>query len=148
MGMDIKSEYWMKGGSIRKTDDLTGETLLLHGGWLLKYSGKTGTRVAQDDPSAAYDVASLKNTMLSALASAPYERLEDEKVGKFDCEVYFLDVEIMGMKGNWLYVDKATGALVKNRFGEGKDAMVTELLRLEVGVEDGEFEAPQGVKWE
>jgi len=40
---------------------------------------------------------------------------------------------MMGMKGNWLYVDKETGALMKNRYGEGKGGMSVTVTKLETG---------------
>ena len=43
-----------------------------------------------------------------------------------------MDIEFMGMKGNWLYVDKETGALVKNQYGKGKDGMSVTLTMLAI----------------
>ena len=54
----------------------------------------------------------------------------------------------MGMKGNWLYVDNETGALVKNQYGKGKDGMSVTLTMLDTGgVGDDAFLPPQGVSF-
>ena len=59
-----------------------------------------------------------------------------------------MDIEFMDMKGNWLYVDKETGALVKNQYGKGKGGMSIIRTMLDTGwVADDAFLPPQGVSF-
>ena len=59
-----------------------------------------------------------------------------------------MDIEFMGMKSNWLYVDKKTGALVKNQYGKGKGGMSITLTMLDTGgVADDAFVPTQGVRF-
>lgn len=149
MGMDMRSEYWFKGDRIKKHDHLMDEVVLLDGEWFYKYSpgSQAGVRLAPGDLEAATAITMIRGSLLSAMASAPYQQLDDAEEGGYDCQVFYLDIEMMGMKGNWLYVDKATGALVKNQFGEGKQSMSTVLTKLETGTfGDEAFQVPGNVK--
>jgi len=79
---------------------------------------------------------------------SPYQQQEDAKIKGFDCYVFYMDIEMMGMKGNWLYVDKETGALVKNRYGEENGSMSITVTKLETGkFGDEAFEIPAKVKF-
>ena len=149
MGMDMKAEYWLKGDKLKKHDRTMGEVTLFDGEWFYQYNAdtKTGIRLAPDDPQAVSALMMLRNSTLSALAAAPYLQQEDAKEGGYDCQVFFMDIDMMGMKGNWLYVDKETGALVRNQYGEGKDGMSVVVSGLEVGsLGDEAFAVPSGVK--
>lgn len=149
MGMDMKSEYWFKGNKIKKYDHLMDEVVLLDGEWFYKYSpgGKTGTRLSPEAPEALAAITMIRSSLITATAVAPYEQLDDAKEGGYDCQVFYMDIEMMGMKGNWLYVDKATGVVVKNQFGEGEQGISTVLTKLETGTfGDEAFEIPAKVK--
>ena len=150
MGMDMKAEYWMKGDKIKKHDKMLDEFILFDGEWFYQWPAgeKAGTRMTPDSPQAASAILMIKNSSLSALANAPYQQQEDAKEGKYTCQVFFMDIEFMGMKGNWLYVDKETGALVKNQYGKGKGGMSITLTMLDTGgVADDAFLPPQGVSF-
>lgn len=149
MGMDMRSEYWMQGGKLKKHDHMSDEVILLDGAWFYKYSpgSKTGVRLTPDHPDAVFVISMIKNSMLSALANSPYKQEEDAKESGYDCQVFYLDMEFMGMKGNWLYVDKTTGAMVKYQFGKDKDSMSTVLAKLETGTFGDEvFMVPENIK--
>lgn len=150
MGMDMKAEYWMKGDKIKKHDKMLDEFILFDGEWFYQWPAgeKAGTRMTPDSPQAASAILMIKNSSLSALANAPYQQQEDAKEGKYSCQVFYMDIEFMGMKGNWLYVDKETGALVKNQYGKGKGGMSVTLTMLDTGgVADDAFLPPQGVSF-
>lgn len=150
MGMDMKAEYWMKGEKIKKHDKMLDEFILFDGEWFYQWPAgeKAGTRMTPDSPQASTAILMIKNSSLSALASAPYQQQEDANEGKYNCQVFYMDIEFMGMKGNWLYVDKETGALVRNQYGKGKDGMSVTLTMLDTGgVGDDAFLPPQGVSF-
>ena len=150
MGMDMKSEYWMKGDKIKKHDKMLDEFILFDGEWFYQWPAgeKEGTRMTPDSLEAQNAIMMIKSSSLSALASAPYQQQEDAKEGKYTCQVFYMDIEFMGMKGNWLYVDRATGALVKNQYGKGKSGMAIKLTMLDTGgVADDAFLPPQGVSF-
>ena len=150
MGMDMKAEYWMKGDKIKKHDKMLDEFILFDGEWFYQWSAgeKTGTRMTPDSPQAESAIMMIKSSSLSVLAGAPYQQQEDAKEGKYNCQVFYMDIEFMGMKGNWLYVDKETGALVKNQYGKGKSGMSITLTMLDTGgVGDDAFIPPKGVSF-
>lgn len=150
MGMDMKAEYWMKGEKIKKHDKMLDEFILFDGEWFYQWPAgeKAGTRMTPDSPQAQSAIMMIKSSSLSALANAPYQQQEDAKEGKYNCQVFYMDIEFMGMKGNWLYVDKETGALVKNQYGKGKDGMSVTLTMLDTGgVADDAFLPPEGVSF-
>ncbi len=149
MGMNMKAEYWLRGGKYKKNDQTSKQTYLYDGEWFYMYAtkGKTGVRMAPDDPDVSAVIGAMGSGMLSLLAAAPYEQQEDQKIKGFDCQVFYMDVDMMGMKGNWLFVDKQTGALVKNQYGDGKGGMVTTVTKLEVGkFGDEAFALPKNLK--
>ena len=149
MGMDMKAEYWMKGGQFKKLDHIQNLVFLYDGEWFYQYSprDKTGIKMSPDDPQAATQITLIKNYTLSLVAQSNYEQLEDKKVKPFDCQVFYLDMEMMGMQGNWLYVDKETGALVKNQYGKEKGGMTVLLTKLEIGkLKDDAFLIPDSIK--
>lgn len=149
MGMELKAEYWMKGDQFKKFDQKQDEVTLYDGTWFYKYSPKkkTGVRLPPDDEQSMSQISSIKNYTLSQLASQPYEQQEDKKIKPFDCQVFYMDMEFMGMKGNWLYIDKATGALIKNQYGKEKGGMTVSITKLEVGkFGDDVFVVPDKIK--
>lgn len=149
MGMEIKAEYWMKGEQYKKVDPMQDEVTIFDGTWFYKYSPKkkTGVRLPPDDQRAMSAISSTKNYTLAAMAQQPYEQQEDKKIKPFDCQVFYMDMEFMDMKGNWLYIDKTTGALIKNQFGQEKGGMSVSITKLEVGkFGDEAFIVPDKIK--
>ncbi len=149
MGMNMKAEYWMKGKKFKLLDQTSKEISVFDGEWFYKYpaKGKTGVRMAPDNPEASAAIQAVSNYTLSMVVNAPYQQQEDQKIKGFDCLVFYMDIDMMGMKGNWLYIDKETGALVKNRYGEEKGGMSVTVTKLEVGkFGDEVFEIPTKVK--
>lgn len=150
MGMTMKAEYWMKGVKFKLSDQTSKEISIFDGEWFYKYpaKGKTGVRLKPDDPQASAAIAAVSNYTLSMVANAPYQQQEDAQLEGFDCRVFYLDMDMMGMKGNWLYIDEQTGALVMNRFGEEKGGMSVTVTKLEVGnFGDEAFAIPAKVKF-
>lgn len=149
MGMDMKAEYWMKGDKFKKFDPMQDEVSLFDGTWFYQYTPaqKTGVRFSADDPQASLQVNAIKHYTLSQVASSPYEQQEDKVIKPFDCQVFYMDIDLMGMKGNWLYIDKETGALVKNQYGKEKGGMTITVTKLEVGaLKEDVFEVPETIK--
>lgn len=149
MGMNMKAEYWMKGKKFKLLDQTSKEISVFDGEWFYKYpaKGKTGVRMAPDNPEASAAIQAVSNYTLSMVVNAPYQQQEDQKIKGFDCLVFYMDIDMMGMKGNWLYIDKETGALVKNRYGEEKGGMSVTVTKLEVGkFGDEVFALPRSLK--
>ena len=149
MGMDMKAEYWLKGEKFKKLDLTANEIIVFDGEWLYKYAskGKTGIKLPPDDPEAIAAIRMVRDYALSMVANSPYQQQDDMKIKGFDCHVFYLDIEMMGMKGNWLYVDKQTGALVKNRYGDEKGGMSVIVTKLDIsGLGDEDFVIPAKVK--
>jgi hypothetical protein len=149
MGMNRKAEYWMKGEKFKKLDLALNEVTLFDGKWFYKYpaKGKTCARLLPDDPEAMSAIQAVRGYMLSMVANAPYVQQEDREIKGYDCQVFYRDVDMGDMKGNWLFVDKQTGALLKNQYGEGKSSMVTTVTKLDTGTfGDEAFVLPKGVK--
>jgi hypothetical protein len=60
-----------------------------------------------------------------------------------------MDMEFMGIRGNKLYVDKATGLLVKNAYGDEKNGMATVVTKFDTGgFGDEVFAVPADIKIE
>ena len=94
---------------------------------------KSGNRYKKDAPLLKLEITNQSYGMFPNLARVGYQQKEDQKFRAFDCSVFFLDMEIMGMKGSTLWVDKNTGALVKTVTGNEKDGMGTYIDMLETG---------------
>ncbi len=151
LGMLVKTEYWIKGGKFKKWDGY--EVILFDGKNYIKYSpeDKTGTRF--DGSYAAGDLQTLTKGMLASMAVSPYVQKKDEKLGKFQCSVFHMDMEMsmfgMELKGNTIYVDQKTGLIVKNQTGDPKDkknsfAATVESVQVG-GFGDEVFTVPKGI---
>lgn len=149
MGMDMSSELWIKNGKFKKIE---GDKVTVYDGKdyvEYKTAKKTGTRYTKDDMGVDADIDITLSGTLSKLAVAGYQQQKDAKYGKFDCSVFYLEMTVMGMKGSWLYVDKATGMLVNNQTGNPKDkknSMSVHVKSLAVGgFDDSVFTVPADV---
>ncbi len=152
LGIQVEIEYWIKDGKFKKWDGY--DMVLFDGEHYIKYNpeDKTGTRF--DGSYATADLQLLTKGMLANVAVSPYVQKEDAKVGKFTCSVFHMDTEMsmfgMTFKGNTLYVDKATGLIVKNQTGDPKDkknsfAATVESVQVG-GFGDDVFTVPEGIK--
>lgn len=149
LGMELTTECWLKNGRFKKVDNILNEVTLFDGEFYIKYKmdEKSGTRYKKDNTLVKADIIVQSYGMLPNLARSPYQQKEDEKFESFDCSVFFMDIEVMGMKGNTLWVDKNTGMLVKNTQGEGKNGMLTYVSKFETGgFNDEVFTVPDGIK--
>jgi hypothetical protein len=154
MGFETQAEHWVKAGKFKKVDRGLNTVTLFNGKEYIEYQldTKKGKKLSKDDPAAVSAIKMEVNGYLSMVVSSPYVQKEDAKVGKFDCAVFFMDVAMLGMKGNTLSVDKASGMLVQNVYGDPKDkqkSMVTTVLTLDsAGFGDEVFAVPADVKFE
>lgn len=148
LGMQIRTEVWVKGAKYMKRIELLNEVTLFDEKNYIKYDTeqKTGTRYAASYGSA--EGMMLTKSMLTGLAYSSPQQKPDETVGAYECCVYFFDIDIMGFKGETLYVDKATGVIIKTQIGdpEDKNSMTTVLESLEVGgFGDEVFTVPEDI---
>lgn len=118
----MKVEYWIKDGKFKKADEY-GTVDIFDGTSYVEYntSKKTGTRYTKQEK--ADEINPILNGMLSTQENAGsyYTQQKDQVFGKFNCAVFYMDVEMMGFKGVTLYVDKDTGLLVYYVVGDPKD---------------------------
>jgi len=149
LGMKLTTECWLKRGKFKKVDNTLNEVIVFDGEYYTKYKTdeKSGTRYKKDNPLVSAGISIQSYGVLANLARAPYQQRADEKIESFDCSVFFMDMEVMGMKGNTLWVDKNTGMLVKNTQGDAKNGMVTYVSKFEPGgFKDDVFTVPADIK--
>lgn len=149
LGMKLTTEYWLKNGKFKKVDVSLQQVIVFDGKYYTKYDmdSKSGNRYKKDEPLIKYEIMNQSYGIFPNLARAAYQQKEDQKSGAFDCSVFFLDMEIMGMKGSTLWVDKNTGILVKNVTGDEEEGMVTFIDMLETGgFGDEVFTVPADIK--
>ncbi len=148
LGMDLETEYWIKDGKFKILEKSLEKMTLFDGKYyyVIELNEKTALRADKDDPRISADINVKSRGMLSKMTYAGYSQEPDQKVNGFDCSVFYLDIEMMGMKGNRLYVDKKTGMLVKNTFGDEKQGMTTEVTEFQQGgFGDDVFTLPAGI---
>lgn len=135
LGMKMTSEYWLKNGKFKIVDIALKQVIVFDGTYYSKYDmeSKSGSRYRKDEPMLKLEIINQSYGMFPNLARASYQQKEDQKFGAFDCSVFFLDMEIMGMKGSTLWVDKNTGTLVKSVTGDAENGMVMFIDMLETG---------------
>lgn len=135
LGMKLITEYWLKNGKFKIVDVSLEQVIVYDGKYYSKYStdSKSGDRYKKDEPMLKLEITNQSYGMFPNLARAGYQQIEDQNFGEFDCSVFFLDMEVMGMKGSTLWVDKNTGMLVKNVTGYEEDGLLTYINQLEVG---------------
>jgi outer membrane lipoprotein-sorting protein len=146
-GFDVTYEYWIRDGKFKKAE--ADKVTIYDGKSYIQYdpAEKTGTRYDKDVNSG--EVSLILNSMLPSLANSPYEQKEDVNINGFDCNVFYMDMEIMGMKGNTLYIDKKTGMLIKYAVGDEKEGISNTITKFETGGFDGSvFKIPAGIKLE
>ena len=136
LGMVLETEYWVKGGQFKKVELALGKATLFDGEYYIKYDidEKKGTRFA--DSYAQAELTILTKGMIGSLAASPYQQQDDATVGGYDCSVFHMDMELLGMRGSTLYVDKQTGLLIKNQTGNPEDkgkSMAVVVERFEIG---------------
>jgi hypothetical protein len=154
LGMDMKAEHWVKAGKFKKVDALLNEVTIFDGTDYYQYDIETkkGKKLPASEPVVMAAIKTEAEGMLPMLAVSPYEQQKDEKSGKFDCNVFTIDIEVMGMKGNTIYIDKNTGMLVKNVYGDPKDkknSIATTVLTLDTaGFGDDVFTVPADITFE
>ena len=151
LGMKLTSESWLKNGKFKIVDKSSEQVTVFDGKYFSKYDmdSKSGNRYKKDSPLIKFEILNQSYGMFPNLARASYQQKEDQKFGAFDCSVFFLDMEVMGMKGSTLWVDKNTGMLVKNVTGDEKDGMVTFIDMLETGgFGDEVFTVPSDINFE
>lgn len=148
MGMDLYTEYWIEDDKFKMLDKVMNKLTLFDGKYyyVINLDDKTAERTDKDDPFVSADVSVKTNGMLSKAAYAGYTQEPDQKLGDFDCSVFYADTEVLGMKGNRLYVDKKTGIVVKNTYGEGDNSMTIEITEFQQGgFGDEVFTVPPGI---
>lgn len=147
-GMTMETEYWVKNGKFKMFEKALNQ-VTLYGGkyyYVIKLDEKTAQRTSTDNTFVSVDVDAKVNGTLSKLANAGYSQEPDQKVGDFDCSVFYLDIEALGMKGNRMYVDKKTGMLVKSVYGDEKNGMTAEITEFQKGgFGDEVFAVPPGI---
>ena len=144
MGMTFATEYWVRGDRYKKVE--TDKVAIFDGKSYIEYdpAEKTGYRYTKEYMAA--EIQLQFDGMLSSLAKASYERLDDQLVNDFSCAVFFMDIEVMGMKGNTLFVDQETGVLIKYLIGSEDDGFATVVTLLETGgFSDDVFMIPDDV---
>ncbi len=134
-GMDLEMEYWIKEGKFKEYDKTLNRITLYDGKYyyIAELDEKTAKRFDKNDMGVTSDVDIKTKGVLSRMAYAGYTQEADQKVGEFDCCVYYLDMEVMGMKGSRLFVDKNTGMLVKNITGDEENGMTTIITEFQAG---------------
>lgn len=148
-GMNLESEYWLKNGKFKIVDSSLNEVTVFDGEYYVKYNTdeKSGARYKKSSSLISADISIKSYGVLPNLAKAPYIEKEGQKFEAFNCSVFFMDMEVMGMKGNTLWVDKDTGMLVKNAVGDEKQGMVTHISKFEAGgFKDDVFTVPSDIK--
>jgi len=149
LGMKLTTECWLKNGKFKKVEIGLQQVVVFDGKYYSKYDmdSKSGNRYKKDEPLIKFEIINQSYGIFPNLARASYQQKEDQKFGAFDCSVFFLDMEVMGMKGSTLWVDKKTGMLVRNVTGDEKDGMVTYIDKLETGgFGDEVFTVPSEIK--
>ncbi len=136
LGMEVKTEHWVKGEKFKTVEELTGDVTVFDGTTGIRYNmeTKTGRKMESIDVTASRNMQAV--ALLTMLTVSPYESKPDEKFGQWDCAVFHMDIEFMGMKGNTVYIDKATGLIVKNVYGDPKDeknSMATVVQSMDTG---------------
>ena len=134
-GMKLKTECWIKSGKFKKVEQSISKVTICDGKYyyIVKLDEKTAIRYKKDNALVSTEIDIQTSGMLSKLANADYKQEKDQKVDSFDCNVFYMDIEFMGMKGNRLYVDKKTGMLLKNSYGDDKNGMTTLVSDFRVG---------------
>ncbi len=149
LGMEVKTEHWVRGEKFKTVDELTGDVIVFDGTDGIRYNPqtKTGRKMESIDVTASKNMQAV--ALLTMLTVSPYESMPDEKFGQWDCAVYHMDIEFMGMKGNTVYIDKATGLIVKNVYGDPKDeknSMATVVQSMDTeGFGDDVFAIPPDI---
>jgi hypothetical protein len=151
IGMETINEVWMKAGKFKVSTEIMGlvSVVLFDGENYVKYDvgEKKGTRFTKQD--AAADITSQLNGRVPASSASAYQQQKDQKVGSYNCSVFFMDIEVMGMKGNTLFVDKDTGLLVEYLVGSAKDKKnsmtITVTKFTKGGFGDDVFTVPAGI---
>lgn len=143
-GMTSTSEYWVKNNTCKKVED--DKVSIYSEVTYIEYipSSKTGSILTQG--MAPSDITAAIAGPLSPYLTINLEQIATEKVLGVDCLVYFMDVEIMGMKGMTLFVDEQTGILVKQIIGDEKTGFATTITQFDIdGFEDSLFEIPSDI---
>ena len=151
LGMKLTSESWLKNGKFKIVDKSSEQVTVFDGKYFSKYDmdSKSGNRYKKDSPLIKFEILNQPYGMFPNLARAAYQLKEDQKFGAFDCSVFFLDMEVMGMKGSTLWVDKNTGVLVKSVNGDEEDGIVTFIDMFETGgFGDEVFTVPSDINFE
>lgn len=134
MGMKMNSEVWMKAGKFKVIDELMEEVKIFDGQSYVKYDikEKTGTRYTKEMMSGDIDMQ-LNGAVRTNSASA-FRQKEDKKFGKFNCCVFFMEMNAMGIKSVTVYMDKETGMVV-NYATDGDKLMIssTTVTKFEAG---------------
>lgn len=131
MGFETKAKYWIRAGKFKKAEE--SKISVFDGKTYVEYDpiAKTGTRFKKELKSA--DITLIINSMVPSLSASPYKQQEDKNINGFECSVFFLDMEVLGMKGNTLFIDKQTGMLVKYLMGDDKKGMSNTIIQMEKG---------------
>lgn len=149
VGMQMEAEVWMKGGKFKVVDKFMNEVVVYDGTTYhkCKLEEKTGDKLPGDMMLGEID-QQLHGSVRSNSASA-FQQAGDEKVGPFDCSVYYMEMNAMGITKVTAWVDKETGIVARYATeGEKLMTMDSTVTSLEVGgFGDEVFTLPEDIEW-
>lgn len=146
-GMTITSEYWVKNGKFKKIEG--DKIAIFDGEAYMEYTLSDISGTLSDESNLPSELTQLLEGKLLPYAYLPLAQLESETINGIACEVFYMDMEVMGLKGNTLYVDKETGLVIKQLIGDEDNGMVTTVTQLEVGgFDENLFQMPTDIHLE
>jgi len=81
---------------------------------------------------ASSDMAQAFEGQLMPYTTIPLEQTGVQTINDIECDVYFMEMEIMGLKGNTIFIDPETGILVKQVLGDEENGLVTSITLLDL----------------
>lgn len=143
-GMTIKSEYWVKNGKCKKVED--DKVSIYDDKTYIEYvpSSKTGSTIPKTN--APSDIVQAVEGPLAQYSTLVLEQTDTQTVNGIECDVFFMGIEVMGMKGMTMFIDKQTGILVKQVMGDEETGLITAITQLDIGgFDDTIFDVPSDI---
>ena len=150
MDMSFTEERWVKEGKFKKIESESDRITLFDGKYWTEYRTDTneGLRYKKDDKQVAPKIKMEVEGQLTGFAGAPYQPTGEKEFNGYNCLTFFLEMEFMDMKGNTLWIDKDTGIIVKNSYGENEEMTMILTLLEKGGFSDDVFTVPEGINIE
>lgn len=150
MEMSFTEERWVKDGKFKKIEPDSERITIFDGRYWTEYRTDTnvGVRYKKDDRQVAPKIQMEVEGQLTGFAAAPYQPTGEKEFNGYNCLTFFLEMEFMAMKGNTLWIDKDTGIIVKNSYGEKEEMTIILTLLEKGGFGDDVFTIPAGIKIE